>query len=805
MLKINKIDIENFRGIKSKITLDFKKGGSYTSVIIYGRNGTGKSSIIDAWEWLLNTKIEYLSKEGVSQQDYAHKLSDGNNVYINVDLSHSEIKFVKSVHNKNKISSPIRSGEHESFKQHSQYPNYLRYADLQDFVFKTKGDKYKYIARFFGLDNFIKNQSDVQASLGRLSGQLSVIKRSLSENEELLQKYTGTTQANEASIVTCLNKITEKHGLSEIKEFKDVSTVRSAVGKLVESNPAALQLAEYTSFENRLNQLFPIPDILQDCADIESNFNQLKADEANIGKLVLLKLYENATQALTNLKDKSRCPLCDTNFIGDLTKHISEKHDILSGLSRIRQAFIDKRQSLLGKLENIASKSTNLAAEKNENILILLPEELKEIATLHTALPSKISLLKQKLEDTNNLSFSNSIEIVLIEKIRSQEIDIKTKLAEKIKELSQNEASKKLASDFESLIQITDAYTSALKNKKKIEYLENIIESSTILYNHLTAFIQSQIQSTFNIIQNDVSECYNFLESSNEYLKNPSIKLVEGRDKSIELEIEFVSERITPAYKFMSESQINSFGLSIFLAAVKHFNKDFKFFILDDVVNSFDAFKRPKVAQLIAQKFLDFQALILTHDQIYFETVQKSFPNWNRYKFTGWDYTTGPRIQHSRNYIEEITKNLEDDDAIAAGQKLGRYLEMVFGTLNQNLQTPIKYKLENLYTLSEFHEPLVKRFKDKLKSQNKQHIVVNLFLNFDQGTIFRNYCAHYKNESTEFTSIEIKALLDKWLEIEAELWCNSCKSYCAYESISNKEYIRCTCGNVDLNVPEKFV
>lgn len=43
MLRINKITIENFRGIKSPVIVDFYKGGRPTSALIYGRNGTGKS------------------------------------------------------------------------------------------------------------------------------------------------------------------------------------------------------------------------------------------------------------------------------------------------------------------------------------------------------------------------------------------------------------------------------------------------------------------------------------------------------------------------------------------------------------------------------------------------------------------------------------------------------------------------------------------------------------------------------------------------------------------------------------------
>jgi len=196
---------------------------------------------------------------------------------------------------------------------------------------------------------------------------------------------------------------------------------------------------------------------------------------------------------------------------------------------------------------------------------------------------------------------------------------------------------------------------------------------------------------------------------------------------------------------------------------------------------------------------------MLTHDQIFFDTVQRDFPQWNRYKFTGWDFSTGPRCNFTNNYIEEIQKLIDDDDPIGAGQKLGRYLEMVFGIVNQNLKTPIHYKLENVYTLSEFYNPLVKRFKDKLKLPNKKHIITNLFSEFEQGTIFRNYCAHYKNESTQFTSDEIDGVFKKWLEIESQIYCETCKSYCHLESISNVEYVRCNCASLNLKDETKFI
>lgn len=58
-MKIQKIEIDAFRGIPDKRTINFSdKNGECCSAIIYGGNGSGKSSIVDAIEYNLQSRIE---------------------------------------------------------------------------------------------------------------------------------------------------------------------------------------------------------------------------------------------------------------------------------------------------------------------------------------------------------------------------------------------------------------------------------------------------------------------------------------------------------------------------------------------------------------------------------------------------------------------------------------------------------------------------------------------------------------------------------------------------------------------------
>jgi len=64
-MKIKNIGIKGLRGVRESINLSLN---SSQSILLYGDNGSGKSSITDAIEWFFYDQIEHLSKGEIGRK-----------------------------------------------------------------------------------------------------------------------------------------------------------------------------------------------------------------------------------------------------------------------------------------------------------------------------------------------------------------------------------------------------------------------------------------------------------------------------------------------------------------------------------------------------------------------------------------------------------------------------------------------------------------------------------------------------------------------------------------------------------------
>lgn len=272
-------------------------------------------------------------------------------------------------------------------------------------------------------------------------------------------------------------------------------------------------------------------------------------------------------------------------------------------------------------------------------------------------------------------------------------------------------------------------------------------------------------------------------------MRSPALKLLPDQDRAVILEVEFRGEAVSPAYRMLSESQLNSFGLAAFLASARQFNSEFRFLILDDVINSFDAYKRPQVIRLLKEEFPEHQFLVMTHDETWANRLVEEFPRWVRRRFARYE-ATGPVVEEGLSDLEKIQARIDRDEATDAGRILGPFLERQLQELSEDFQALVRYNRRNEYTLA----PLLTRFRIRVKQKlGNTHPLTAAVEKLEGEQAFRNLCAHWKNPVAPITPEEIQIVVNAWNRVDELVRCPeaACFGFLRYDG---SRRFKCRCG-----------
>ena len=445
MLKIKKIIIQNFRGISSKLELNFEKGGHKTSIALYGKNGSGKSSIVDAWEWFYNSRISHLAREDAGEKDYPHKSSKGENCYINIEFEHEQINNVKVEFNPLRITQQVISGNYSEFKKNVPHPCHLRYRDLQQFVYFTKAQKYEYLAKYLGFDYAIKIQNELTTFNNNFERKIQDLVKSTNETLKKIKTVIGEVELNDSAIIAFVNGFSEKYQFKKIDDLRSIPVAIESINDIIKKDPKITELTECNNFLRLLDSFFPLLSLREDSKKLDSIFLKLKQDESNIKKIYFLSLYDSGLEILEKSENKNICPLCDTPFKGNLIEHIKEKHSSLEKIKKLKKDLEDIQNSLKTKLRSIHRKTENIRSVESEYIQNIIKGFCLKINLLYKLIPQAISILEQDLISLESLEFSKQSLIKLIDDLISYEVEIKKKLISKKQELESDDRRKELA------------------------------------------------------------------------------------------------------------------------------------------------------------------------------------------------------------------------------------------------------------------------------------------------------------------------------------------------------------------------
>jgi hypothetical protein len=791
MAPIEQITIRGFRGILAPLSLDFTKGKTPTSMVIYGRNGTGKSSITDAWEWFHTEKIEHLAREGAGPSSYPHQNAKDGETFIKVQFADDELGNICLNFDHSRITMPVAEGDIEKFRELAPHPCHIRFGDLTRFVYLTKSEKYDALAELMGFTPQVEFQKALRRVLRKLSDEMENRQDSVARLESDLSNLLGLSTVDGASVLDNLNEILKQHGIEVASSIENLKTKTKELTALVEEDPRSKKLADLGILKGAIERA-TLPDELgNNLSSYVTSAEAFEQEEQATTDLLLIGLYRQGKDVLTRLKEQGDeieyCPLCGQRFEGDLLGHISGALSNLKDLKRLRDE-VERKRKRVQKLLAPLSDLSRLLRKRCQEIwpvaekwgINSFVEQAEKVGEVSDAIEICLEVQPRNL-DTEKISDMRAalnpfeLQVQQFGKLRRE---LLSQVESRIEKLQEDASRTQLVDDHANM-------RSALKLWKELESARKQLAGLSEVYRGFEAVVEDYVQSSidnvqrrFEVISSDVQAYFEILEQHTEDIEQPVLKLLQDKDRAVVLEVEFRGEPIYPAYRYLSESQLNSFGLAVFLASAKYFNQDFKFLVLDDVINSFDAYKRPQVINLLKEEFSDHQVLLLTHDRVWRDRLFEACPNWVKRRFIRLEPGVGPVDVEGAAPLDVIQQYIDNDEPVTAGQKMGPFLERQLQHLCEAFGVMVKYNQRNQYTLSS----LLVRFRVRVKKKlGKDHKLTKAIEALQNESGFRNLCAHWKNPAIQITPEEMEIVVERWQAIEEIVRCPSCHGHLRYD------------------------
>ena len=803
MNKIKAINIAGIRGIREELNLSLDK----KSILIYGDNGTGKSSITDALEWFYNDSIEHLAGEEVGSKgkNALRNIFLKPNVDAKIEILYSN-KILDNEKSINNLLKPFNSNSSKDFSKYftlSQSENLiLRYRDLVQFIIATKGEKLTHLQNIIGFSDVQQMRGLIKLVGGRIARGIKAggySNKKSAQQAILLESLGQNITSSKQFFETALRIVAPLKLDKEITSFKDVKSALKSI-ETKEDTKIIEQIAFYNKISDTLTEFEIEIDNIHTCyKGYYSSYSALRKDAEKVGKLQLLALLSEGLKVIQKdiVKDNF-CPLCQQEKDKlKLAQELNQRIEDLKEIKAEQDKLTEDCEELKKQLQNNYTSVTNLLREKyisekeNENLK-------KNIEVIQKSIIALGEDLKKDIHSPEHLKEFSAIEIdkkeirLLIESAKAKS----KAFADSIKENKKLQIHTKLS-------RALDAYMA----HKKLEREEEILSKQQITFEALYSdFIRRQEEALEGFLTMFSDEINSYYVEMNPNEKVEDIKLVPIKDKNDELsgitiEYSFYNERQTPPVALLSESHINCLGLAFFLASVKAFNKKNEFFVLDDVISSFDSTHRTRFIRLLINKFSNYQILLLTHEKDFFDIASSEAKRKN-WLITSLSWTADKGTTFETPLVDLRTK-IEDKFKVknidGLGNDIRKYSERQLKQIAFNIEAGLAFRFNDRNEermmnelLSSVQGRINKQSPSDLKTKNNIDSVLASPILIGNKTAHDNTFKENINDLEVFWE-DVKKLIKTFYCSEEK-----CKSFVAiknFDNVNNK--IRCNCGSLN--------
>lgn len=818
---LNELTIHGFRGFpKEEHTLTF----SSDSGVIIGDNGTGKSSILAAIEFLLTGGMTHLSGPGTGSIEVPthapHQNADPSECFVRgsfVSNNGDEGVFERrgdDHRNLDKLEGELATSDVEVSQWNDEHLLLTR-GELLEFIEsppKSRAEQLSSLLNLSGITNRTQGFDRVSTKLEESVEQKRSVCERLSRDIDSVIEPTVAFPLDEETIESILTSVNERLTELEGKEIDDLDQIREGIESI------DLMVAEESidpfyesSTQNRISEVIGwVEDeqerINEELSDLSEDLGELQAvEDISLHKL---DLFEIANEFIT--PETEVCPLCgETHDEGYLSERVDSERERLQNLRQMRDKVRNKRNDLKNDIEQHLDEIDELldifdgsVSEDHD----LMDKEIDKIIEYREDLQELIETLNQNLIEQGD----GSIEVTQISSKKSSPDwgsakDSSEQILEYMGDLEPLEERSSIYSD---LVTIENAWYDLAEELDELDHRKKLMQNMQ----HVEALFSESKQETFEDLYNNIEDSFNELYGTI-HPDEQDIDLNFGAEgtESVELEATFQEERDSPL-AYHSEGHIDTMGICLFLALRDHLNMSGPDLVmLDDIVMSVDKTHRRGVARMLTQYLENGpQAILATHDGVWSDQLIESgvVTRDNKIEITDWDISTGPALQGTS--WKMIENYLDDDKPHAAAAHLRRQAEKLGAIAALRLEAKMTYKerytlADYIYGISSKIKSVAKGAKQYYEDQSEEWQAAkdlddqrsDLLGDFRLREL--NSMVHYqRNEWGQLSVTDLRDVLEHWRAIDEFLHCPSNGEMVHYDESGDWAWIQCDCREIQV-------
>jgi energy-coupling factor transporter ATP-binding protein EcfA2 len=726
--QIERLTFSNFRGATQPVTFEFQPNHAIT--LIFGENGTGKSTIADAIDFLCNNDFGSLRlRSGTTPRTHIVSVQ-GTGAQLAVELVYGGSTWRATLKGGKPVTTP------------SQPPRafILRRADITRIMEATDSDRYKSLQEFIAVPAIEKCEAALRTLCRTVSGEIDEAIRQRELAEGTLQKFWHTEGRPAAHYLTWA-RLAAQQSMSAQKQ--QIAIDKALLAALDQATQAEQQLTESTAHCQQAQSAH---------AALQEQLHQAIQADTNAD---LLEVLEAAQSYLHTHSAAEYCPVCQRPSTAAALRTTVEAQ--LAQLRQIQTLRLQVAQSTrtVQQAEG-AQDAAQQARTSTYNTLLALVQSAGD-----DLLAEVVPTAGDPLTGPVLLSQASAPRNRLVQRIAQTETAV-----------AQHNA---IVTHLATIDQLTATMVSKDALNAQLQTMLAVVEEERKYY----------VTQTVTGISGAVATLYQRLHPD-EPLGAPSFALKKGAIGSLSLTSTFGSASDVPPTAYYSEAHLDTLGICVYLALAKRAGN--ALVVLDDVLTSVDDPHLDRVIELINEEAPHFgHVLITTHSRAWFDRMRQGRGmQAELIELLGWDLQQGMRHKRAALPVAELRSALRaaylERQVVAA--RAGILLEQLLDELTLRFAARLPRKLAPEYTLGELADGLDKKLLNLLRCEQfdaagnctSAQALKGLVEACIQDVWIRNQVgAHFNPKAAGIADAAIKRFGENVLKLAEALVCPHCQ------------------------------